>query len=223
MQDKRVVVARGAEAWREFEAALEQRLGIPIAAQPCRDLGEHPQRGHIRLILAQVCPQRRLRGRQIVCDERRGSGPEARIAVGRVNVVCPCLVRAGRIAGDVKLVGEAPPRFRPVWFQLCRAAQRRHGAIARACLGARKPQFEVHSSGVRFVLGKGLEHRERSRGVAQQPIGAALQQARMRVSRHRAQDLSSLFERQRWLRREQARGMLERNPERPLGVGSRVH
>ena len=71
-QHRGVVVTCHVEARRELEAALEQLLGIRIAAQPCGDLRQHAQRGDVGRVALKVRAQPRIRYRQLVRHQRGG-------------------------------------------------------------------------------------------------------------------------------------------------------
>ena len=54
MQNGREVGSRREEVGREVQCAAKQRLGIAIAFDPRRQLGEHADRGHVERIALQM-------------------------------------------------------------------------------------------------------------------------------------------------------------------------
>ena len=57
MQNHGVLVARRIEARRQLQTSLQECLGVGVAAQTGRHLGQHAQRGHIGRVLLQMRAQ----------------------------------------------------------------------------------------------------------------------------------------------------------------------
>ena len=126
VQHHGIVDSSGIEVRRQLQAGFEQVLRIGIASQPCRDLGQHAQRGNILRMRLQVGPKAHFGDRQIVLDQGRRRVHQPRVLGGRLDVRRARPVRAVRVADHVEVLGEQLPRVDRIRIQLqARAALRR--------------------------------------------------------------------------------------------------
>jgi hypothetical protein len=124
LQHDDVLVAGGREARGEFQAALQQRLGIGIAAEAGRHLGQHAQRRHIGRMALQMRPQQRFRFRNPAVDECRRRDQQPWILGRCLDVLRISGVRAPRIAAEGQQITQRAPRIGHVRAQEHRATQR---------------------------------------------------------------------------------------------------
>lgn len=122
LQHDGVLVARRCEARRQFQARLEECLGIRVASQACRDLRQHPNRSDIGGILLEMRSEQCLR----LCDSA-------------LDVLRVRLVGAGRITAHRQVVANGAPGIRHLrlrrtaWCSDSRAAAAQFGcAFVRA-------------------------------------------------------------------------------------------
>ena len=154
MQDNCKLVARGREARRELERAIEEVLRVAVAADAHGDLGQHADRRHVGRCLHQVRLEERLGHRNVVPDHRQGRALQHRMAGRRANVPGIGGIGACGIAGRVKVFGEQAPRLRMcgVPFHGLSQCRDRFVAAAAACKG--RGQQEKR----RRMLGHDLEY-----------------------------------------------------------------
>ena len=86
LQHDRILMAGGHETRRELQASLQQDLGARVAAQACRDLGQHAQRDNIRFMLLQVRAQAMFGLGNLALDQCRRRGQQPRILGRRLDV-----------------------------------------------------------------------------------------------------------------------------------------
>ncbi len=205
-----VVVPRHVEARREFQAALEQLLGVLVTAQPCSDFRQHAQRGDVGRVSLQVGAQPRVRHRQVVGHQRGCGLQQVRIAARRLQVARPRQVRTARVATDIELVREQTPAIRGFGLQLQRAAKRGDRLDVAARLTERRPELQKHRRGARLLAGERLEDRERRLQLPGETARCPEHQAGARFLWYGAQDFEGLVRRQLRMLLQQPRGMGER-------------
>lgn len=175
-QDDGVVVARGSEARREFEATLEEQLRIAVATEPGTDLREHANRGDIGRMLQQVLPQARLGYGKAAVAQRGCRLEQARIACRVANMARVGSVCARDIAHQHQVVAEQAPGIRKVRLELYGAAQGCNGRLAAARGAQGKPEFEMRRRRVGLGACKRLENAERRGDVAHEAASAGQRQ-----------------------------------------------
>ncbi len=105
-----VVVPGRGEARRQFQAPLQQALGVLVTAEARAGLGQHADGGHVGRVVFQEVAQQPLGHRQPVVAQGRGRLDQDRILHRSPDVAGVGGVRARVVAQDHQLVAERPPR-----------------------------------------------------------------------------------------------------------------
>ena len=145
IQHDRVVVARGVESGCEFQAALEQALGIFGTVQPHRHFGKHADGDHIGRRLLQLLAQARFGFRNAVVVERRGRGHEDRVVDGVMHMAEVGGSGGLAISADIQMVGKDAPDLRLFRRTCGRLAQRGNGNSQRNPLVNRNGHAPSHT------------------------------------------------------------------------------
>ncbi len=137
VQQEGVVVARGREAGRELQAALEERDRVVAASAARRDLGEHADRRHVGRRLHQVRLQEPLGARKVVLHHRRRGLDQRGVPVRVADVPEVRGVRRLGVADGHQVVAEEAPGLGVVGAQVDGAAERLDRLVAPAAAGER--------------------------------------------------------------------------------------
>ncbi len=223
VQDDGKIVPRRLEAWRQFEAAREQVLGVAVAADAGGDLGQHADRRHVGRKLLQVIAQQRLGHGDAAFGQRERRFQQARIVRGVADVLGIRLVRTRGIAHGEEVIAQRPPGIGHRGLQADGLAQHGHGFLAMAGVTERKPQFAMRGTGAGLGGHERPQDLERPGRIPRAPVRHAQQQCRRRVVGHRSQDLARLLGGESWRGREQLLGVRQRHVQGPDRFRSAGH
>jgi hypothetical protein len=122
-----------------------------------------------------------LSDREIVCDERRGGLQQPRIVRRGLDEARPCLIRTGRIAGSIELIGEQTPPVRKVGHERNGTAQCRDRLRASIRFREGGSELEEHGADRGLLACQGLEHLEGGLRLAGDPLCGAEDEPSVRV------------------------------------------
>jgi hypothetical protein len=206
-----IVVPRGLEARRQFQAACQQALGVVVATDARGDLGQHADRRHVGRKPLQVAAQQRLGDGDTAFGQCQRRFHEPGVARRVADVVGVGLVGACGIAHRIQVITQRTPGIGHGWLQAHGRTQRRDGFLAAPGIAKRQPEFTLCGCPARLRGGQRLEDAQCVCDVVRSPPGHRQQQRRGRVIRNRAEDLACLLGSQTRLGHEQLFGVGQRH------------
>ena len=217
VEHERVVVTGGIKAWREFETALEEMLGVPVPPQPAGDLGEHAQCGDVVRVARKMLAQQSFRAGQVIAAQRGRGRQKARIARRRAHLLRVGGGRSVGIAVERQVVGDRAPGIDEIRLQ-------RHGTppggerrLTLLRVGQCLPVFKMRRRPA-GVLRHDLREAVRCLGCApEEARGDSANEACHALPRRDTQDLTRLLRGQRRIRVEQPDRVIKRGFNRAAG------
>ena len=220
MQDEGVVLARGMESRGQLQAARQQALGILVAAQADRHLGEHADCRDIGRGLMQSLAQQCLSLDQTVLAERGRRPQHVRVARRIAHMVGIRRIGTVGIVQGHELIAQREPCLGQIGFQCDRTQQRRLCLIGLPGRPQGESELQVCDGPVRLRQRQRAQDFQCPGGVAAHAMRGSKQEHGHRVRADGLDDFTGLFAGELGIARQQPRGMLERCIEIRGGFGA---